>query len=46
MLSLIISLAYPLVIYFIPAGFRICSLKDKKKRLKCLYKLSDIIPFF
>ena len=46
MLSLIISLAYPLVIYFIPAGLRICSLKDKKKRLKCLYKLSDIIPFF
>ena len=41
------SLISPFVVYIIPAGLRIISLKDvEKKRLKFVYKLSDIIPFF
>ena len=46
LLSLILGFTYPLVIYFIPASLRVLSLRDKKKRFKCLYKLSYIIPFF
>ena len=42
--SFSISLITPFIMYIFPAAFRIISLKDKKKRLKFLYKLSDIIP--
>ena len=38
---------YPFVLYLFPTILRIISLKDIiKKRLKCIYKLSDIIPIF
>ena len=43
--SFILNLLYPFGIYLIPAGLRIISLKDKKKRLKILYFFSNIIPF-
>ena len=46
LVSFSISMAYPFVIYFFTSILRICSLKSSKKNLKCLYKLSDIIPFF
>ena len=46
LISFAISMAYPFVIYFIISIFRICALRSSKKNLKCLYKLSDIIPFF
>ena len=45
-LSLSLGLLYPLILYFISACFRVCSLKNKKNRLKCLYKLSNMFPFF
>ena len=46
-LSFIIGLAYPFILYFIPTGLRFLSLRAKeKKNLKIVYKLSDIIPFF
>ena len=44
MSSLLMSLIYPFWIYLIPTTLRIISLRDSKKRLKFLYKLSDIIP--
>ena len=45
--SFITGLLYPFILYLFPAVLRIISLKDiVKKRLKCIYKLSDIIPFF
>ena len=44
MTSFLISLLYPFGLYLIPTALRIISLRDKKKRLKLLYKLSDIIP--
>ena len=46
LVSFSISLAYPFVIYFLTSIFRICSLRSPKKNMKCLYKLSYIIPFF
>ena len=45
MVSLLMSLIYPFGLYLFPAALRIISLKDKKKRLSLLYKISDIIPF-
>ena len=45
--SYLTGLLYPIVLYLIPASLRILSFSDsKKKRLKIIYKLSDIIPFF
>ena len=45
--SFITGLLYPFILYLFPTVLRIISLKDiDKKRLKCIYKLSDIIPFF
>ena len=46
LLSFLLSLLLPFVIYLIPSSLRICAIRDKKVRLKCIYKLSDIIPFF
>ena len=41
------GLLYPFAFYLFPPILRIIALKDaSKKRLKCIYKLSDIIPFF
>ena len=44
--SFFIGLLYPFVLYLIPSGLRICTIKNPKKNLRCIYKLSDIIPFF
>ena len=45
--SLLTGLIYPFVLYLFPAILRIISLKDiQRKRLKCVYKISDIIPIF
>ena len=41
--SFLLGLLYPFVLYLFPAALRILSFKTE---LKCLYKLSDIIPFF
>ena len=42
--SFLLGIIYPLFIYLIPSGFRLCSIQ--KMNHKCLYKLSNIIPFF
>ena len=45
--SFIMGLIYPFVLYLVPAGLRIISLKAKeKKNLKFLYIISDKIPIF
>ena len=45
--SFLMGLAYPFVLYLFPVIFRIISLKDNvKKRLKCVYKVSEVIPIF
>ena len=45
--SFLTGLLYPFIFYLFPPILRIISLKDAaKKRLNCLYKLSDIIPIF
>ena len=46
LLSFLLGILYPFVIYLIPSALRILSLRYPKKNLKCIYKLSDIIPFF
>ena len=44
--SFITGSIYPLVLYFISACLRYCSLKNKKKRCKFIYNLSYMIPLF
>ena len=45
--SFLASLLYPFILYFLSSFLRIIAIRDvKKKRFKCLYKLSDLIPFF
>ena len=45
--SFLTGLLYPFLLYLFPAILRIISLKDSiKKRFKCIYKISDIIPIF
>ena len=45
--SFFTGLIYPFVLYLIPPLLRMLSLKDNiKKRLKFVYKLSDILPIF
>ena len=45
-LSFFLGIVYPLVIYLITSALRICAIKNEKKGLKFIYKLSDIMPFF
>jgi len=42
--SLFLSLLYPFGLYILPTSLRIIALRDSKKGLKVLYKVSDIIP--
>ena len=42
LMSLSISLLYPLFINLVPGIFRICSLRYKKANKSCIYKLSQI----
>ena len=44
--SFLLSSLYQFILYLLPSGLRVCSLKCKKMELKCLYKISDFIPFF
>ena len=46
MISFSIGLIYPFILYFISASLRTCSLRDPKKRFKCIYSFSYLIPFF
>ena len=45
-ISFSINLIYPVILYFVSASLRRCSLGNKKKKCKCIYSLSFIIPFF
>ena len=45
--SFLIGLLYPFILYLFPALLRYIALKDRnKKRLKVIYKISDVIPIF
>ena len=44
--SFSLGLVYPFLLYLCPTLLRKISLNSREKRLKILYKLSDIIPFF
>ena len=44
--SFALGLLYPLILYLFPVLFRIISLRASKANLSCLYKLSEVIPFF
>ena len=44
--SFCLGLIYPFILYLFPSILRIISLKFSKQRLSCVYKISDIIPFF
>ena len=44
--SFLLGIAYSFVIYLIPSALRRFAIKKKKMRLKFIYKLSEIIPFF
>ena len=46
LISFSISMIYPFVIYFFTSILRMCALRSSKKNMKCLYKMSYIIPFF
>ena len=46
LLSFLLGSLYPFILYLIPPGLRILSLRSKKRNLKCIYRLSDIIPIF
>ena len=46
LISFLLSLLFPFVIYLLPSALRVCALRDKKVGLRCIYKLSEIIPFF
>ena len=45
-ISFIVGLIYPFILYLFPSGLRIICLKHKETSLKFLYFLSDIIPIF
>ena len=44
--SFSLGLMYPFILYLFPSVLRLISLRDNKKRSNCMYRLSDIIPFF
>ena len=44
--SFSIGIAYSFVIYLIPSALRRWAIKSKKMRLKFIYRLSELIPFF
>ena len=46
LLSFLTGILYPFILYLIPSLLRILALRYQKSNLKCIYKLSDIIPFF
>ena len=44
--SFSLGIAFSLIIYLIPSALRKLAINKKKMRLKFVYKLSEIIPFF
>ena len=44
--SFALGLAYPIVLYLITSTLRFLAVKNPKNNLKCMYGLSDAIPFF
>ena len=47
LLSFLLDISLPFVIYLLPSAFRVCAIKNRN--CKCsifIYKLSEIIPFF
>ena len=44
--SFLLSIIYSFILYLIPSAFRLCAIRNEKGELKCLYKFSEIIPFF
>ena len=45
-LSFVLGLIIPFVTYLIPSILRIIALKANKSKLECIFKLSNVIPFF
>ena len=46
LLSFGVGLLYPFLLYLFPSILRKITLKFNKNNLKCIYVISDIIPFF
>ena len=46
LMSFLLSLIYPFILYLIPSSLRLCAIRNKSMKLEFIYKLSDIIPFF
>ena len=46
LISLLLSLMYPFILYSIPSALRLCAIRSRNKKFELIYKLSDIIPFF
>ena len=46
LLSFLLGILYPFIIYLIPSGLRIITIRNAKMNLRCIYKLSDVLPFF
>ena len=45
-MSFLLSLIYPFILYSIPTFLRLIALRCTNKKLECVYKLSEVIPFF
>ena len=46
LLSFLLGILYPFAIYLIPSMLRFIALRNAKMNLRCIYKLSDLLPFF
>ena len=44
LISSVTGFIYPFIFYIFPSAFRKCAIRCKTN--KCLYKFSEIIPFF
>ena len=44
--SFLFGIVYSFIIYLAPSALRRLAIKKKKLRLKFVYKLSELIPFF
>ena len=46
LISFLLSLIYPFLLYLIPSALRLCAIRSKDIKCECIYKLSEIIPIF
>ena len=44
--SILSGIIYQIFIYLIPSSLRLYAIRNQNSKLECIYKLSDIIPFF